>query len=487
MKKIGIFILTVILAFSMVTVNAKTPDALSKIYTNYSSTYTLSVSFENSDDIVALLEELQMPEEVNNFVDMKSLLKSLLTLDTKMNLQMNMNENFDKLEYALTADMQQTIDVNKNLNVGINTKSGMWMKLDLSTEQPVFEVVYSAPFLNKYMKIDIFELINDEAAKDEFKSYLKSVFNKEYFNSVQDFSIGLLEKYADIKTSGASCVVKIDNEALTSMLDEMMDYISGTMDDIYSETVVAQTGESDVVIPSEQVPSFKGMQLLGDKGITLKYSFTNGNISGEIMDADICIDISKIVTEVYGQEWVYNAKGIMDFAIKSEATISNMSKTKVEFPQLTEENSFSFADMMQAEQEYGYVYEEDYVYEPTYPHYYAYGETEYLPVIDGEIYVPIRDTFVSAYEDTVDIGYNNGVITLTSAYFPGFSTFTLAVNSDVAYADGQAYYTDKILKIGNTTYASAEMFEEIFGWSLYWASYDMLEYKYQYEFLTTEY
>ncbi len=486
MKKIGVFIIAVILMFSTVTVSARTPDALSEIYTNYSSIYAISISFENTEDIVALLEEIEMPEEINYFVDVKLLLKSLLTLDANMSIQVNMSEDFEKLEYALTADSQQTIGVNKNLNLGIDTKTGMWLKLDLSAQHPIFEIVYSAPFLNKYMKIDMFELMNDETEKSEFVSYLKSVFNREYIESVRDFSVSLLEKYADIKVSGASCVVKIDNEALTSMLDEMIDFVYEKIDDAYEE-VVAETGEYDITMPSEHTFSFKGMQILGDRGITLKYSFVNGKISGEISDADISIDISKIFTQSLGEEWLYNSKGIMNFKIKSQGMYTNISKTKVEFPQLTEKNSFDLAELISPEPEYDYVYDEDYVYEPSYPYYYAYAETEYLPVIDGEIYVPIRDTFVSAYEDAVDIGYNNGVITISSDYFPGFKTLTLTVGSELAYADSNIHYTDKILKVGNTTYASAEMFEDIFGWTLYWASYDMLEYRYEYEFLTEQY
>lgn len=473
MKKLFTLVLTVILVFSVVTVNAQLPAALSGIYTNYTGNYSFSVSFESSEDIVALLDEIEIGEEINNFIDIKALLKSLFTLDTDMKLQADISENFDKAELAITSSSRQSVEVSQNLNIDINAKDGIWIKLDLSSEEPVFEIVYSGPFVNKYMKMDLFEMITDEAEKEEFVNSLKSVYNKEYIVSTQDFAMSLLEKYADIKTSGANCTIKLDNEGLTSIIDEIMDYTA--------EKIADTTGEA------VEYPSFKGMQFLGDDGITVKYSFAGGKISGEVMDADISINLSEIYTQLYGMEWMYNSEGIFDLKVKSKGEMSNISKTKVAFPQLTDENSFDFMDMMETEEDYYYEYEEDYVYEPAYPYYYAYGSAEYLPVIDGEIYVPIRETFVSAYDDTVDIGYNNGVITLTSDYFPGFSTLTLAVDSDVAYADGQAYYTDKILKIGNTTYASSEMFEDIFGWTLEWASYDMLGLVYDYGFWTESY
>ena len=110
-----------------------------------------------------------------------------------------------------------------------------------------------------------------------------------------------------------------------------------------------------------------------------------------------------------------------------------------------------------------------------------------LPVIGDEIYVPLRQTVEYGYEDSVTIGYDNGVITLSSEYFPGFGTLALTVDSGTAYADGQAVNIAPVVKIDNVTYVSASTFEDIFGWTFEYASYDMLEYDYYYEFFTEKY
>lgn len=485
MKKIVSMLIALLVAFSVITVSADVPEALSKMYTNYSCDYKISITFESSDDIIALLEEMEMPEEVDNFVDLKALLKSVLTNETRMNLQADISEDFSKVKIGITSDSSQTIDVNSNLNIGINTKLGMWLNMDFGTEEPVFEIIYSHPFLNKYMIIDLFEMPMDETEKAQIIDAVKSVFNKDFMTSVQGYATELLEKYADIKILGSNCIVKIDNDGLTSMIDDAIEYVSKQMQGIADETMSDEMADEVVALYSE-IPSVKGMQFVGEDGITINYSLGFDNITNMEMDADININIANIYTQMTGGEWLYQSEGVLRFKLTEEAKMSKISKTKVDFPELTDDNSFSFVEMMYQEEDYE-DYDEYYEYEPIYPNYYVYNTVDYLPVIDGKIYFPLRDTMIDAYEDTVGITYDNGVITMTSDYFPGYSNLELSVGSGNVFTDGNMHTVDPVIKVNNVVYANRTFFEEILGWSLWYANYDMLNFEYTYEFVSSRY
>lgn len=479
MKRLVSIILAMVFAFSFVTANAEVPKFLTETYTNYTGEYSLSLSFESSDDIIALLEEMEMPDEVNNFVDLKTLLKSLLSYDAKMLLQADMSDDFKKIDLGLTADTLYKVDINKNLNVAADMKMGMWMKIDLNAENPVFEVVYSHPMLNKYMKINVFEMAADEAEKAEILRVLNGIFNKEYITAIQETSVSLLEQYADIKMSGAACTVKIDNEGFTAMLDELVPVIA----DMTSKMMMAaEPGYTDEVYMDETfggIPSFAGLKILGDGGMTCKYSLLSGKISKAEMSVDLDIDISDLFTCFTGEEWEYESKGNLAFEMGATIKVSNLGRTKVNFPVLTDENSFDIMEMMP--ETHGPEGEE---HEKQYPNFYAGDSVDYLPVVDGEIYVPVRTTFISAYDDRVKIEYNNGIITLHSSYFPGFTQLKLVVGSEIAYADAKEYKTGKVLEKNGVSYVSYKLIEDVFGWTLSSAYYDMVNKTYDYYFYT---
>ena len=471
MKKLFSTLIALMLIFSVVTVSAAVPGALSKVYTNYTCDYSFSMSFESSEEIVALLEELEMPDEINNYVDLKALLKSVLSNETKSNVQVEMSEDFKRVKMGITADSAQKVNVNKNLNIAINSKLGMWLNLDLAADEPVFEIIYSAPVLNRYMYINVFDMAKDDNEKKAISDALNSAFNAEYLKAVTDYSAGLLEKYADIKTSGTNCTIKIDNDGFTAMIDDILEYVCGMAEE--ETQVVKLPDEILAELRYDELPKFSDMKILGEEGITIDCKIVMGNITMAVTDADISVNIADIYTATTGEEWLYESDGILKFRVREEVKMSNMGKTKVEIPELTDENSFSYADVNGD----GGYYAEDEEYEPEFPNYYIWGYTNTLPVVGDKIYLPLRAVLEGAYEENVDIGYDNGVITITSDYF---DTIVIKVDSDKATIGGTVKAIDKVIKTENTVYVSAGFFEENFGWSMGSASYDMIEKEYYY-------
>lgn len=456
-------------------------EFLTQMYTNYTGDYTVSISFEGADDVYALLGEMQVPEQIENFIDIKAILKTLLSLDSKMQLQIDMSSDMKKVKMALTAEAEQNIGINKNLNIALNSKMGMWMNMDLSDDKkPIMQIIYSYPYTNKYMVVDALETLPDDAAKADFVKTMSMIFNKEFMTAVNTYSTKVLEKYADIKKSSGKCIIKLDNDALTGMIKEVIPYAFGQMRGILS--IMGADGEEvyDSLEWLEQIP-FENIKLLGDKGITYTYILKNGKISTVNTDADICIDISGIYEAVTGIKWDYMASGELKFAIRSSTVLSKINTTSITLPRLTKENSFSLSDMLPKPQIF-----EDAEETPIYPNWWAGGTAANLPMVDGVIYVPLRATLEAAYEDSFQILFENGTITAKSEYFPSFSSLRLTVGSGRVYADDIEYNAGTVILENGVTYVSSKLFEELFSWQLSGASYDILLNEYWYEFYTTE-
>ena len=480
MKRAVAVIICTVMLLCATAASAQT-DFLTQMYANYTGDYTLSISFKSADDVYALLGELQIPEEIENFIDIKAILKTLLSLDSKMLLQIDMSDDMKKVKMALTADAAQNIDVNKNLNIALSSKMGMWMNMDLSDDkEPIIEIIYSYPYTNKYVVVDALETLPDDAAKADFVKTMSMIFNKGFMTAVNTYSAQVLEKYADIKKTSSKCIIKLDNDALIGMIKEVIPYVLGQMRGVLS-AVGADGEEAGYILEGlEQIP-FEKIKLLGDKGITYTYTLRNGKISNVNTDADICIDISGIYEAITGIKWNYIASGQLKFGIKSSVMLSKINTTSVTLPFLTKENSFSLSDMLPKPQ-----IPEGIEKAPAYPRWWAGGNAANLPKIDGAIYVPLRTTLESAYEDSVEISFENGIITARSEYFPSFKSLRLTVGSGSVYADEREYNTQAVILENGVTYVSSKLFEELFSWQLSGASYDILTNEYWYEFYTTE-
>ena len=480
MKRTVATIICVVMLLCSISVGAQT-DFLTQMYTNYTGDYTVSISFESADDVYALLGELQIPEQIENFIDIKAVLKTLLSLDSKMLLKIDMSSDMKKVKLALTSDTEQNIDVNKNLNIALSSKMGMWMNMDLSDAQkPIMQIIYLHPYTNKYMVVDALETLPDEESKADFVKTMSMIFNKEFMNAVNTYSAKVLEKYADIKNSTGKCIVKLDNDALIGMIKEVIPYVFGQMRGILS-SMGADGEEAGYILEGlEQMP-FEKIKLLGDKGITYTYILKNGKISSVNTDADICIDISGIYEAVTGIKWNYMASGALKFGIKTSVTLSKINRTSVILPTLTKESSFSLSDMLPKPQ-----IPENIEEMPAYPNWWAGGSAQKLPIVDGTVYVPLRTTLEAAYEDSVEISFENGTITAISEYFPSFKSLRLTVGSGSIYADDKEYNGGTVLLENGVTYVSSKLFEELFSWQLSGANYDILTNEYWYEFYTTE-
>lgn len=483
MKRIVSIIVASIILLASFSAGAQMEFKLDPMY-NYTADCTFKMTFDSSREVVALLKELQLPDEFENYVDIESLFKSLLSIESKMFMQADISKDMKKAQIAITADGFQTIDVNKNLDVSIAAKMGMWLIYDFTdVKKPVYEVVYSYPVANKYMIIDLIDIMPEEE-RQTFIDTISKFLNPEYTQEINSFVLGLINKHAKVTASLSKVTVKIDNKSLIAILNDITPYLFAQME----QSLAASAPKEELEQIGKELAefSFDGWQLLGDKGIEVTYNLRNGVISSEEANADISIDISKIYTAITGEAWQFVSNGKLEFSISSYTTVSNAGNTKVEFPTITEDNSFSLSDIIK--EGMGEYHPDDGEEDSfsAYPYWYVGAEAANLPVINGDIYVPFRATLEEGYADTVRLSFDNGVITASCEYFPGFKTITLTNGSDKIYCDGVEKTTGTVIIENGTTYVSSKLFTDVFGWSFDTANYDMLNNIYWYGFYTVQ-
>ena len=462
-KKVMSFIIAVIMVFAAIPINAQTDFMFEPVY-NCTEDMSFEMSFDNSKEFVALLKEMEIPEEFEIFADLEKFLETLFSVEGKILAQADVSEDMKKAQISIVADDFNSIDFNRNLKMDITSKLGMWFEYDFTDNiNPVFEIIYSIPFMEKYVHMDIFDIMTDEE-KAQFVSIMFATMEKSLDSDTKDFFMEIFEKHADIDTSLSRATIKIDNDALVGIVNDMIPYIANLAGQYLSE--------EEKMAMLESIDSFKieNIKLLGEKGIECKYNFKNGKISKASTAVDISIDFSEIYTSVTGMEWYFESKGNLDFTFKTDTVVSKIGSTKVNMPTITDENTFSLTEKMKEDMTYPTEIPEE---ENAYPHWYIGGDVNKLP---------LRMTLESGYEDTVSIAFEKGVITVSCEYFPDFKTMKLTNGSSKVYFDGVEKKTDSVVIQDGTTYVSNKLFTEYFGWEFSSAYYDMLSNIYNYSF-----
>ncbi len=467
------FFLATVMLFTPVCAGAQV-DVLFESPTNYAEETSYKITLDNSEEFYQLLKDFEIPEEYEYFADIPKFLETLFSTDGKICVQADISDDKKKAQIAVTSDNYNSVDFNRNLKFDVSAKLGMWITYDFTdAENPVFEMIYSIPRMEKYVHIDVFDMLTD-GQKEKVVSLMDesiALGNNEKTNA---FTLKLFENYADVKASLTGATIKIDNKGLVGIIKEMLEYTT--------TNALASLTEEDRKLMKENIEAFdfENLQILGKDGIVINYSFKNGNISAISTLADISLDVDGLFTFITGVIPDFETEKKIDFTVNAETVLSKIGSTKVEIPTLTEKNSISLSDMIKEEMEY-----EQSEYQPSYPYYHVWvPQAENLPVIDGELYVPLRKTLENAYDNSVKISFENGVITASCEYFPDFKTIQLTNESDKVYFDDVEKTTSKVFILDGITYVSNELFNEHFGWNFYQAVYDMLEDAYSYSFIT---
>lgn len=487
MKKILCLLLSLMLFTSAVASAAGLEFLNDASMMRYTSSNTMTLTM---DAPKALIEEVLAFAEgsyIENYVDLDVLLADLMSGEQDVETQVIISEDFKHIQLGMQAENRQSIQINANANVNLNTKSGLWLDMDLTdAANPVYKMIYSSPAANKYIVLDIIPMMQEYASEEECAEMLRIlnlVFNKSFMEPLMEQSRTLLEKHATVKLSGKTCTIHMSSQQFSAYVADVINITIDSMALLGSITPEeADQAKLAVLTYAPQI------SLLGENGFTATYSLTSKKmIQKGVAEADFEICIKDIVNlfDPSGESWPIENDGTLKLHYEEEMKIKLRGEgVKVAYPELTEENSVSYADyfgltLPSAEPDYGY---EDYA--PELPYYYASAYAEQLPVIDGVIYVPLRALLDDAYAGEIAIDFAaDETITITSKHF---DTVQIKIGESYANVNGEAIWVDPVKLLGDTTYVSQAFFENVFGWVLGTAEYNIPHDYYYCSFYTSQ-
>lgn len=476
MKRVLAFLLSLSVIFSAIGVSAASvPEFMEATYNNYTADYKFNMSISNADELVDFLGELEITEELDKYIDVLELIKSVCSASSVMNVQAEVSEDFRKMKAAITSETTQNIVFNTNLDTSYRAKAGIWVDMDIDKKNLI--VIYSTPMNNKYAVIDYAKDFPAEVTEPVFSLY-DSMFNREFIEKNNKEIISIATKYADITLRGNKCTVKYDNDSFVAVINDVIDYIAK----ISYGMSLASDGE---VFAIDDIPSFEGIKLLGDEGITCTYKLSGNKIKSLSEKWDISIGLADIYTSLTGMPWEYDYSGDINFKLEADADVKKIGNTRVSIPKLTDENSFSVVKMLEIEEaEY-----EDYT-EPEYVNPYVWNQVE-GDTFDGErYYMPLRSCIEEAYIDSSVITYDNGLVTITTDCGDESKDINASfrVGEDTATVNGMVYSGFGAFKmIDGSVYASVEFYEKCLGWTLDTLQKDILWNCLYYQFYTSKY
>lgn len=474
MKKIFSLLLALVLCLSCLGVSAKVPEALTKNHLNYTATFKAELKEAEVDSLIALLDEMEVLDEVENYVNLEMLIESLMSEKETLNLQLDVSSDLKKYKFGLTGETAVEAAFNNQLTVTADMKYGVWLNFDLSIEKPVYELTYMTPMANKYVTFDVFEFM-DEEEKKLYLDMLAKTHNNEYLNNLGEKIMSSVAEHGEIKSSAAKCTIKISNEAFIKIVKDFIGIAMDTVVEIAPQIIDEnpEVAKASVEMVKQLMPSLDGAKFLGEDGITLEYKLTSGKISKATGKVDVEFDVAAVL-EALEIEWEYETRPVISFEILTERAYSSYGKTKVDFPVLTEENSINLAEtiLAKAEENYEIVEQEEDV--PEYPLSYFTYYPEKVLVKDDMVYLPLRDTLETAYEGNISIGFENGAITITSEYFDDCDEIAMVIGENKATIDGETIETAPLIMEDGITYICESTLMELFLIELSEVCYDFL-------------
>ena len=363
-----------------------------------------------------------------------------------------MSEDYKELKMSVVSDTSKYIEFNSNLNFNINSKAGMWLDMNLKNKEDFkFDIIYRAPFMDKLLCISADDL-GENVDIDEIFEGVSGFLDKEYIDSLKLKIADIYAKYAKIEESGNNYVLTLDNDGFIAMVNELISLIN---EEISKNDIIAVDGDPVTI------PSVKPCKILGEEGIRCDVALKDGNIIMKKITADIDVDIASVYKAITGNECEEKFKRVLSFNIEATTQLYDHGTTVVDYPAITEDNSVTIADLNKP-----YYSEEYYSGEmsPEFPKWYIYNSCPKLPVVNNDVYVPLRQTLEKAYGDSLTIEYQSGVITAQSEYFNGFSSIIVGIGKDTIVAGDNTYTYGEPVVIDGTVYINSKFFEEVLEW-----------------------
>lgn len=461
MKRIISLILVMLMLFSCSAFAANDLNFLKERYTSAESTFECSFTLNKPLDFINELtkSDLYGMDMVNTMFDFSGLAESLFNSTSKGIVKVSGSADMKKVNISLESEGVTPAQINRNLLVTVNAKSGMWVELDFSdAKNPIYNLIVRTPVMDKYEVIDIVDMIKTEDGGEKQLEKIVSVYNllvNDFTaNGINSATVNLISDCAKVSYGSSAVTVSFDDAGFKKYLVGIIDTVNDIfktadlfgVSDIASGNADIQLAENGLAIDSDTVKEFLSkVNILGKDGLVIRYGLSGNIINSIDTKTHISLNVGNIVralsaagedaADEYAEDMAedlkkYDAMNI-DFTCNFNQNYRNINRgVKVEKPALTAENSFSLNELMKKQAEAM----NEYVADMEYDCFGVYTE-DYVPLGMGNAYIGVRELLDSTGID-FDIFYNNGVVSIVAPddnY--GFKKVTFTVGANTVNVD----------------------------------------------------
>lgn len=460
MKKITIAVLCLTMLFF---VNCKALDFTKKTTKNYTSTGEFSLHVKNVDELYELIYNIESDQYVG-FWNYNTFFKSMLTSDGTVNIKSDVSDDYKNIKLYMDAGYKYDVKANSLVSARIDVNAALWLDVNMSDVQnPKFDIIVASPFSDEYYYIDLLKILDkDDTKKLALLLAATNSIDKEALENMNSFSAEYLEKYAVPSEENGIYTIKLNN-------DELFEYIDAVLNYSYNMFASKMSFGRDKEVKNAFSLKDLELKILGEDGITVVYGTKDGKPEYSSFLCDVNFELREIF-ELFGKKYPLDKNFCVDaeFSIKSDYT--EIGSTKVEIPEITEDNSISIADRI-------------YPPMPVIPRYYV--NIEYDDVLNvEEYYVPFDELMEKAFEDNVEFTVSDGIVRAESEYFKGFKTLKFVVGEETANIDGVEKEMGKSWIFGEKVFVGKEFVENILGWQISEYKHNLITNKNRVEIIT---
>ena len=420
MKKIiSLSILTAMLSMNMSALAATAPSLDFLNVSIYDSQYSSvisenNVSFKLNEQFGMIGQLQELTQQFNTFVDFNTLFETLFDSSVYIKSKQITDSENESIKLEVMSKYSTPLKLNKNFEVDVNQNYGIWSEFSLSEENPVFNFIYETPFDNRYIVIDsdeLYEVVPDEteepdiAGEEDINQLLKNILAPENIDEINKRVIESIYSNAQVTGSNDNISIVFSDIGLKKYIADIFAIIL----DFYDEAMKAEIEE---IFEDAQIENImKNVRLFDDKALVMEYTLDeSGRIKTQDIELNVKVDfydLMRAIDENVADEEMKD-NSLLSFSVYVDSEYS-YEDVQIEFPELTEENSMSFKDMM-----------------PQYSDTADYESYEYIPsyyniCIDGGIIRNEEDKIVIPLRNILEeynyiVTYDNGVISAVTDY-----------------------------------------------------------------------
>lgn len=369
----------------------------------------------------------------------KELLEGLFGTTVKATAKYDISEDYKSIKMETASNVVLPLLFSEDLKVTADLTGRMWINMDISDAgNPVFMIIYKNPAGDNYTYIDYATAAQGSEEARTALSQLSALFDSDFMAEAQNLAKELYQKHGSLTFSGGKLAITLDDAGLKGLLKDTFQW---TKDQVMPS---AGATEADLAALDEVIAAFDtkldDVRILGEDGMTTEITLEGGTFRAGTTTVHVQTNIydwmdafSDTPVEVENRE-----NGVLDFTLNMTETYTNQGETTVQFPLLTEENSFDMGAFLSPDytpqQMPEYIPSQDAVITRE-------GSAFGLPVIQGgQTYLPLRGVMGAMGVAGEDISVRDGVITIINkAPDASFQTASVAETGNVFIVDGIQY------------------------------------------------